>query len=448
VIQFLLVLAGFVFVAFRIYKEAAETAVTFRKPVRTLVHDSEVRKHLQQIDFFRKLNAEDQRIFVERVQYFLKEKDYQGMDGQVITDEIRTIVAASAVQISFRLTMWKFPSFHTFRIYPESFYSNLFRKYLKGGAGRTGQIWFSLRDYRDGYAHPDNGINLGLHEMAHAVIIEMENGNLDDQFTNAYEVIEKLANNRIPKIRSGTFTYLRGYAGTNEMEFIAVTTEYFFEQPEKLSAADRELYEAFAQLYNQNPVPATSTDLKITAINYEELEKEVVKRNYRFAKWHWSLTLALLGIFIAPFFLAGLSMNVALSFSSMWIVAVIVLFASSVFLYKPIVKSGALGVAQFWLLHTFGMWPLMLALFYLVNNFIPVWQQGDAHRVSKIYWDTRYKAVVSFSDGAYADDSNLRTVFVKEEKQLSVGDYVIVVTQYGPFGVPVYSKNIVVRVPP
>jgi len=91
---------------------------------------------------------------------------------------------------------------------------------------------------------------------------------------------------------------------------------------------------------------------------------------------------------------------------------------------------------------------LMLALFYLVNNFIPVWQQGDAHRVSKIYWDTRYKAVVSFSDGAYADDSNLRTVFVKEEKQLSVGDYVIVVTQYGPFGVPVYSKNIVVRVPP
>lgn len=446
-IQLLLVLTGFVFVGFKIYQETARNAVSFRRPMRAAVLDHEIKQYLQQIAFFKKLTAEDQRIFIERVQYFLQEKDFQGMEGLAMNNEIRTIVSASAVQISFKLPIWKFPSFWTFRIYPESFYSNLFRKYLKGGAGKTGQIWFSLRDYREGFADAENGINLGLHEMAHAVIIEMQNGNLDHEFTHAYEVIEKLAKDRIPKIRSGAFTYLREYAGTNEMEFIAVTSEYFFEQPEKLSAADRELYEAFSDLYRTNPVPAKSTNLSITPINYEEIEEEEkIKRNHRFSKWHWSLTLALLGIFIAPFFLAWQSMNVALSFGTMWLVAIGVFFASAIFLYKPIVKSGALGGTQFWLLHFFGMWPLVLSVFYLVNNHIPVWEQGEAHTVKSVYWETNTTAIVHFTDNAFANEKGARFVNAKNRHGLKSGDYVIVVTQFGPFGVPVYGDNRVVHV--
>ncbi len=447
-IQLLIVLAGFLFVGLKIYLETAENAVSFRRPARATVLEIEIRRYLQQIVFFKKLNAEDQRIFIERVQHFLNEKDFQGMEGLTMTDEIRTIVSASAIQISFKLPMWKFPSFRMFRIYPESFYSNLFRKYLKGGAGKTGQIWFSLRDYREGFADAENGINLGLHEMAHAVIIEMQNGKLDHGFTHAYEVIEKIAKDRIPKIRSGAFTYMREYAGANEMEFIAVTTEYFFEQPEKLSAADRELYEAFSDLYRQNPIPATSTELKITPINYEEIEKEEkTKRNYRFANWHWSLTLALIGIFIAPFFLIWQSMYVALSFGSMWLVALAVFFASSLLLYKPIVKSGALGGTQFWLLHFFGMWPLVLSVFYLVNNHIPVWEHGEVHKVKSINWQNNSSAFVHFTDNAFSDDPNSRLVDAKYNDGVKPGDFVIVVTQFGPFGVPVYGKNILIHIP-
>ena len=448
-IQLLLVILGFTVFGITIYRDAAQNVVSFRRPERKTALDHEISQYLQQIAFYKTLNAEEQRTFIDRVKYFQREKDFQGMQGQVITDEIRTIVAASAVQLTFRLPMWEFPSYHTFRIYPESFYSNLFRKYLKGGAGRTGQIWFSLQDYRSGFADAENGINLGLHEMAHALIIEMENGNLDHEFTHAYEKIETIAKDRIPKIRNKSFTYLREYAGTNPMEFIAVTTEYFFEQPAKLSAADRELYEAFSDLYRIDSVPAKSASTVITPVDYEEIEKtEKIKRNYRFARWHWSLTLALIGIFIAPAFLAFQLQYVALSFGLKWVIAGIVLVISAAFLYKPIVKSGALGSTQFFLCHFVGLWPLVFAAVMLVNNLIPVWKQGEVHEIRKINWQNTAKAIVSFTDDAYAADEYMRVINGLTPGNLNVGDYVIVVHQYGLFGIPVYGDNLVVKVPP
>lgn len=442
VIQLLFALACFVFVGIKLYKEFTKDVVGFRRPTRFSAADMEIRQYLEPIVFFKKLNAEDQRIFIERVQYFLENKDFQGMEGLTVTNEIRSIVAASAVQLGFRLPVWKFPSFHLFRIYPETFYSSILRKYLKGGAGHIGQIWFSLQDYRAGFAEPENGINLGLHEMAHAVIIEMKNGNLDHEFTHAFEEIEKIAQDRIPKIRSKQFTYLREYAATNDMEFIAVTTEYFFEQPEKLRAADEELYDAFCALYRTQPLPPRSSELKISPVNYEEVEEvEKTKRNYRFSKWHWSLTLVLVGIFIAPVLLIWQLQNVALSFGFAWLVAFVVFFLSAYLLYKPIVKSGALGSTQFWLCHCFGLWPLVLSAFFIVNNHIPVWEQGEVHQVQKLYWENDHKAIVVFTDGAFPKEQKYREVLVDLPRSLQAGDYVVVVTQFGPLGVPVYGRN-------
>lgn len=441
--QLLFALAAFAFVGIKIYSAFAKDVVGFRKPVRVRVPDHEISNHLQQINFYRDLNPVDQREFLERIQWFIANKDFQGMEGLQMTNEIRTIVAASAIQITFRLPLWKFPSFQTFRIHPESFYSRMLRKYLKGGAGHTGQVWFSLKDYREGFADPDNGINLGLHEMAHALVVEMQNGKLDHEFTHAFERIEALAKDRIPKIKNKQFTYLRAYAGTNDMEFIAVTTEYFFEQPDKLRAADPELYEAFSELYRQNLLAASSPN-RVTPLVHEAEEEEKVKRNYRFSNWHWSLTLVLIGIFIAPVFLIFLMQNVALSAGAGWLVALGVFAVSGYVLYKPIVKSGALGATQFWLCHFFGLWPLILSAFFLINNYIPVWQHGEVHEVKYVSWYSKTSALVFFTDDALSDDKNARWVYGFNTNDLKSGDLVVVVTQYGPFGVPVYGTNLLV----
>jgi MtfA peptidase len=439
VIQFLFALAAFIFVGYKVYSELIKDYVGWndKLPKKRSGTDMEVSGYLQQIKFYRDLSSPDKQKFVERVQYICNNKGFQGMEGLVMTDEIRTIVAASVVQIAFRLDKWKFPSYHTFRVYPESFYSGIFRKYLKGGAGNQGYIWFSLQHYREGYAEPENGINLGLHEMAHALIIEMENGNMPHEFVSAFSAIEKLAQDRIPKIKSGQFTFLRNYAATNKMEFIAVCTEYFFERADEFRREDRELYEAFMWLYKQEP----HTPPSIRQITNLPPQKKIEK-NCRYARWHWSLTVALLGIFISPVLLIWQMHNVMLKGDALLLLCAGILVVSAFLLYKPIVKSSALNLTQFILIHIFGVGPFVLSLFFLLNNNIPVWQEGEAHKINKIYWETNYKAHVNFTDNTYSDDWEHRVIEVRNPRSIKEGDYVIVVTQYGPFGVPVYGINI------
>ena len=56
----------------------------------------------------------------------------------------------------------------------------------------------------------------------------------------------------IAAIRAGK-SEINPYAATNEAEFFAVVTEYFFEKPEKLQEHHPELYELLTQAFHQNP---------------------------------------------------------------------------------------------------------------------------------------------------------------------------------------------------
>lgn len=437
--QMFFVLLAFLVVGFKLYAELAKDILLFKKKKpQELPRDPQLHQYLQQIQFYKKLNLEDQQTFMQRVEYFRSNKHFVGMEGLVITDEIRAIVAASAVQIAFRLNMWEFPSYHTFRIYPESFYSSIFRKFLKGGAGYQGQVWFSLSDYRDGYADPENGINLGLHEMAHALIIEMENGNLDHEFVAAYETIEKLSMDRIPKINNKLFTFLRPYAGTNQMEFIAVSTEYFFERPDEFRQKDLELYDALMWLYKQEP----HTPPSIREITNLPPQRKV-KPNYRFSSWHWSLTLVLLGIFIAPGILIWQFGRIQLDGSTLFTISSAVILGSAVLLYKPIVKSSALGVTQFVLCHIFGLGPFVLSVFLLLNNNIIIRQEAEYHTIES--WSTSRNGtyIANPRDGALQHDSKLREIDSEQYQNLRKGDVLVVFTDYGLFGIPVHGRNLV-----
>ena len=45
---------------------------------------------------------------------------------------------------------------------------------------------------------------------------------------------------------------IRKYGGTNQAEFFAVASEYFFERPDLLKSKHPELYEMLVKCFNQN----------------------------------------------------------------------------------------------------------------------------------------------------------------------------------------------------
>jgi Mlc titration factor MtfA (ptsG expression regulator) len=55
------------------------------------------------------------------------------------------------------------------------------------------------------------------------------------------------------KVKGGKRTFLDAYGATNEAEFFAVATEYFFEKPKDLHRQHAGLYRVLSEFYKQDP---------------------------------------------------------------------------------------------------------------------------------------------------------------------------------------------------
>src|SRR5687768_16650239 len=69
--------------------------------------------------YYSRLNADDQHTFERRVQKFIDMKDFEGREGLVVTAEMRTLVAASAVQITFGFPSVYLHGFEKIILYPD-----------------------------------------------------------------------------------------------------------------------------------------------------------------------------------------------------------------------------------------------------------------------------------------------------------------------------------------
>ncbi len=126
--------------------------------------------------------------------------------------------------------------FRTILVYPDTYYSTISRKYHKGEVNPAwGIIVLSWRNFVEGYVDPGDSINLGLHEMAHALRLEnmIRNGEYRLSGRKPVEEWEVLSLQELYKIRKGESHFFRGYAGADEEEFFAIAVENFFERPQE-----------------------------------------------------------------------------------------------------------------------------------------------------------------------------------------------------------------------
>lgn len=379
--------------------------------------EPDLHTELLYIGFYRKLNDAGQAKFRSRVRKFVKDKLIVGERNVYLPDKIRSFVAASAVQLTFGLDKWELEHFHTIRIYPKEFYSRIYERYLKGGAGQTGIIFFSWKDYLEGYADQENGINLGLHEMGHALMINMQAGEQDEQFTEAYEKLEELEQELLPRVRSGEIQFLRKYAGTNISEFFAVSVEHFFEQPIEFKKLMPLLYSAISELLQQDPASGRTGSVSVmdtsngpVLLTYDE-KPEKRRRNFRFAKWHWSLSILLSGIFIAPWTLIVLSHCTVVSIGMLWLLYFGIAAGGGLFFYKKIVLSEALGQTQFFLFLLFGLAPVTLSATLLVNRLVPISSETETYYLTgKLNSYHGNYVAAELQGNAYQDDPSVREI--------------------------------------
>lgn len=210
-------------------------------------------KHFKYYQF---LPYKSKRIFEHRVGKFIRLKEFVPRQMEVITDEMKVLIAASAIQLTFGFPKVFLSYFKYIIVFPDQFFSNANQRYHKGEVNPGAKaIVLSWKHFVAGYFNSE-GENLGLHEMAHALQLENSIANneydfMDEETSRRWQ---NLASEEITKIRNGKTSLFREYGATNHREFFAVAVENFFEKPGEFVAYDYLLYKTLSDLLHQDPL--------------------------------------------------------------------------------------------------------------------------------------------------------------------------------------------------
>ena len=87
------------------------------------------------------LSPEDQRELEGHIQVFLAEKQFEGSDGLVITDEIRVVIAAQACLLLLHRNTDYYPDLKSILVYPSTYFSRVTEEDEEQKAAFAGQSW-------------------------------------------------------------------------------------------------------------------------------------------------------------------------------------------------------------------------------------------------------------------------------------------------------------------
>lgn len=194
---------------------------------------------------YKMLGEKGRKHFEKRVCRFIKMKTFRaGTTLAEITDEMRIMVAASAIQITYGYPEVYFNHFQTIILFADEYFSNATGQYHAGEVNAAGAIVLSWKNFKSGFSNLNDGRNLALHEMAHALRLTniVDNNEYDFIDSSIMQSFEGIALQEMHKIRDGENPFFRSYGAVNLQEFFSVATECFFEQPHEFQAYNPQLY--------------------------------------------------------------------------------------------------------------------------------------------------------------------------------------------------------------
>ena len=210
----------------------------------------------QEFSFYNKLKDKERRYFEHRVASFIKDKTFIGREGLKITDQMKVLISATAVMLTFGFRDYYIGLIDKIFIYPDQFFSNANGEYHKGELNpKLGALVISWKHFLEGYDIENDNLNLGIHEFAHAIHINsMKERDVSSTiFSDSFrELTDLLSNEKSLRERLIASKYFRDYAYTNQYEFIAVIIETFIETPVEFQSQFPNIYKKTKQMLNFN----------------------------------------------------------------------------------------------------------------------------------------------------------------------------------------------------
>jgi MtfA peptidase len=220
----------------------------------------------EQVPFYQQLDTNKKEEFENRVQHFLATTRITGVKTNV-EDLDKVLIAASAVIPIFNFADWEYVNLHEVLLYPDSFDHEFQQEGghrsvigMVGSGSLNHVMILSQHELRQAFTNKTGKTNTAIHEFVH--LVDKTDGDIDGipgfilekKYILPWLELMRKEIELIMKDRSD----IDPYGATNEAEFFAVVSEYFFERPKLLKEKHPELYQLLSEIFNspENKTPA------------------------------------------------------------------------------------------------------------------------------------------------------------------------------------------------
>lgn len=218
----------------------------------------------ERVPFYHELRDDERQRFEDKVKVFVYTKTFGSPDDLPVTQEMRVVVAAAACRLTMNMSWEDYAQVRHVVLRAQRFASDDGEPVA--GLGGRHVVTVSWPDLVRGLADPHDGYNIGYHEFAHA--LDGSDGDFNGEppgpASDIYQVwTEVMANGRqavTRALRDGVDPPIDGYAATDDAEFFAVATEWFFERPRVLRGELPAVYDVLRRFYHQDPAAAGEAD--------------------------------------------------------------------------------------------------------------------------------------------------------------------------------------------
>lgn len=222
----------------------------------------------QWVPLYRRLPPPLQRQLEQHVQVFLREKPIYGCDGLTVTDQIRVTIAGHACLLIVARPFSDFDNIRGILVYPGAY---RVRERVSDGileseeheirAGESwdeGRVVLSWEDCLLAARDPEGPHNVVLHEFAHQLDHAGGTTNgaprLDGTTAQRWQAVMSEAYERlVDAMETGEPSWLDPYGMSHPVEFFAVLSEAFFQQPRTLRHHEPAIYEVLTRFYRISP---------------------------------------------------------------------------------------------------------------------------------------------------------------------------------------------------
>ena len=377
------------------------------------------------------LSEAGKKKFLKRLTKFIDNIRFQSMEGMDLTQEMVVLISSSAIQLTFGFEYYLLSEYVNIYVYPDAIYSPGTGEFHAGQTNIGNSISISWKNFIEGYADKSDKINVGLHEMAHALEFSFLIGDKYDQsFADYYDALQEKQKEELLRMRQGKASVIRSYGANNLREFFAVCVEYFFEDPIDFRKELPELYICLCLLLNQEPTNI-SNDYQFA--KEQEVYKRVAK-NTNNRSWQWWLNVILFGMFISPVGFLFTFPETIIGIDQILMLIAFVSVISGMGHYRYFKKNAWMGNVFFAVYNIIGIGITTISLLLIINQYVMIGKEETNYYKIMAITGTRYEPMQIEAEIYFPELKNTKKIGVPAAtSENMIGKQLLIKTRRGLF---------------